>query len=184
MEPENNFINNQERLMKHPDVQRLLEFISLAESGFFLLEVSSLADARQILAIAQKEVPKQTGLPLDIVRYTPKTVPNYNPIDRPDVIRKKIGGPLQQWVDGIQIPQEGNGEKTRLFVVDGSEIGEKDRAALVAHFAFMNMLRDKVVGNKRGPTLVIIPARLEIEKDIGKYNDLMSCCSGRFHIKE
>lgn len=175
-------VSDTERLRKHPDVQRLIQGLALADSGFYLLEVASSEDARQILTIIQEEVPKLRGLPIDIVSYLPKTDPNYNLMDA-NTVTEKIGTPLRQWINDIQIPQEKDAERANLFVIDGSGIGEKDRTSLVDHFAFMNGLRDKIAGNKQGPALAVIPASLEIEKDIAKYDDLMSCCSGRFHIQ-
>jgi len=174
--------NSKERLMNHSGVRRLLHTLLLAENGFFLAEVSSTEDAQQILDIVQGEIPKQTGLPIDIVKYIPRVDPDYDTMDN-DTRYGEINYPFRQWIKEIRIPQEDDAEKTRLFVIDGSGIGNGDRATLVDHFAFMNALRGSVVGNKRGPVLVFIPKNLEIEKDIEKYGDLMTCCSMRLHIE-
>lgn len=175
--------SDREKLINNPEVKRLIRVLSLAESGFFLLEAISSKQAQQIIDITQQKLSKDTQQEVDIEKYTVKIDQDYLTMSNEE-IAKKFGGPFQRWLESIQINKDSDSGRARLFVIDGTQVKENDRRALIDHFSFMNMLRDHIAGNKRGPVLIILPKYLEIEKDLGMYNDLMSCCSGRYHIDE
>ncbi len=173
--------NLEKELAKHPGVRALTRNVTLAENGFFLLSVTDPLYTPVVLDILRTEVPKETEKALDINIYIPKIDQNYTTMGETERT-EKISKPYWQWLDNIQNKREDDIEQSRLFVVDGSQITSNYRTILVDHFALMNSTRDKVVGNPRGPVLVVIPALLNIDRDISIYSDLMSCCSGRFSI--
>ncbi len=171
----------EEKLAEHPGIKTLTRLVYLADNGFFLLSVSDHQYTPLVLNILQREVPKETKKPLEITIYIPRTDPNYAQMGEIEAA-EKIWVPYRQWIDDIQKRKVDDVEQSRLFVVDGSQITPDNRTILVDHFALMNGLRDKIAGNPRGPVLVVIPQTLEIERDIGIYSDLMSCCSCRLYV--
>ena len=172
---ENPSRTRREQLLQNDNMKILLNRLAMANSGFYLLYLTAPEDTELILSVIQEEVPKITQIPIEVNKYIPKTAPNYQELNAP-AIGEIIGTPLYQWIDDIQIKRQDDNTTARLFVIDGSQIQQEDRMALVDHFALMNVRRDKICGNQRGPTLMVVPASLAIETGIAKYTDLMSCC--------
>ncbi len=171
----------EEKLAGHPGVKTLTRLAYLADNGFFLLSVSDPHYTPLILNILKREVPKVMEKPLEINTYIPQTDPNYVRMGEVEAA-EKIWVPYRLWLDDIQQKKVDDVKQSRLFVVNGSQMTPDNRTILVDHFAIMNGLRDKIAGNPRGPVLVVIPQSLNIERDIGIYSDLMSCCSGRVYV--
>ncbi len=157
-----------ENLEKNPTLQRMINMISLAKNGAYVLSVSTTEEADEILKIIKEKVPQMTDQPIDIQKYTTGAIPGRTGVQK--------GDPLDQWIYDIQKKKEGDEKQNRLFVIDGSATQEKDRLSLINHFAFLNGKNNLVVGNPRGPVMIIVPKDLKIEPDIGIYGDLLTRC--------
>lgn len=151
--------------------KRLARGLELADHGIFMLYLSSGGRAQSILAFLRDAVAEARGAEVELVIYTPRPLSGYDTFSEEERAAK-VFNPLRTWIDEARRKVDG---PHSIFVIDGSDIEARDRTFLVDHFALMNGLRSYLASFPSGPCLIVVPERLRLEPDIGRYSDLMSC---------